>query len=299
MFGYVNIDKPNMLIKDYYLYRSFYCGICKAFKRHYSQAARFLTNYDVTFLAVLAFAVAEQPCEIRSESCILNPFVRKPIVAPNDLLLSVVDVTVLLGEYKLSDDILDGDRKKKILRGIFKRDIRRAESRQPEIATIMRLRLEELYTLEREQCDSCDRVAGVFGEMLREVFKVLMGEKYTPESGDLVFGVGRWVYLADALDDIEDDYKSGNYNVFLLCYAGFADKKQFFAEHREDIEFILGSAYNGIHSRYEHIPNTDYEGVLTNVLWYGIKSRNQRLLDMRTEPKPWERMSEGFGKRIK
>lgn len=51
MFGYVIPDKPNMLVKDLSEYRAYYCGLCKAIGKSYSEKARFLTGYDCTFLA--------------------------------------------------------------------------------------------------------------------------------------------------------------------------------------------------------------------------------------------------------
>ena len=54
MFGYVIPDKPNMFMKDYSLYRAYYCGLCKAIGERCGETMRFLTNYDVTFLSLLS-----------------------------------------------------------------------------------------------------------------------------------------------------------------------------------------------------------------------------------------------------
>ena len=34
MFGYVVMNRPEIKFKDYDLYRSFYCGLCKLRKRY-------------------------------------------------------------------------------------------------------------------------------------------------------------------------------------------------------------------------------------------------------------------------
>ena len=65
MFGYVVPDKPNMFIKDFTMYRAFYCGLCKTIGKKCSQSMRFFTNYDMTFFAALLHAVRGEQVEIR------------------------------------------------------------------------------------------------------------------------------------------------------------------------------------------------------------------------------------------
>ena len=33
MFGYVRVDKPNILIKDFATYKAYYCGLCKTISK--------------------------------------------------------------------------------------------------------------------------------------------------------------------------------------------------------------------------------------------------------------------------
>ena len=40
MYGYVVIDKPDMFVKDFALYRAFYCGYCKSVGKKCSQLMR-------------------------------------------------------------------------------------------------------------------------------------------------------------------------------------------------------------------------------------------------------------------
>lgn len=34
MFGYVIVNKPELKIKDFDIYRSFYCGLCQCLKKN-------------------------------------------------------------------------------------------------------------------------------------------------------------------------------------------------------------------------------------------------------------------------
>ena len=51
MFGYVKTDDQNLYIKDFVLYRSLYCGLCKSIGGTCGQKARLALNYDLTFLS--------------------------------------------------------------------------------------------------------------------------------------------------------------------------------------------------------------------------------------------------------
>ena len=48
MFGYVTINQPEMKFKDYDMYRSFYCGLCRRLKESYGSAGQMTLTYDLT-----------------------------------------------------------------------------------------------------------------------------------------------------------------------------------------------------------------------------------------------------------
>lgn len=52
MFGYILPDKPELKIKEYELYRAYYCGVCRAIKRRHGNIPRLTLTYDITFLAL-------------------------------------------------------------------------------------------------------------------------------------------------------------------------------------------------------------------------------------------------------
>ena len=53
MFGYVLPDKPNMFVRDYTLFRAYYCGLCHAMKKEAGQISRLSVNYDAAFISLL------------------------------------------------------------------------------------------------------------------------------------------------------------------------------------------------------------------------------------------------------
>ncbi len=279
MFGYVIPDKPNMFMKDYSLYRAYYCGLCKAIGERCGETMRFLTNYDVTFLSLLVRGARGDKANIKSEGCILAPLKKKPVLKSDALLERIVDVNTLLAHYKCVDDVND-DRSfsKKFIDGaVIKRHYRRAEKRESELAALMARYFKEQSELEKANEPSVDKVAHPFGVILKETVKSLSGESYTDSLGELSYHLGRFVYILDAIDDVESDFKKKEYNHFLVGYH-YESREKFDCDRGEEIKFILYSTYNAIKDSYSNVKMISNEGVVTNVLWYGLKSRIDEIL---------------------
>ena len=62
MFGYLQPYKPYLMIKDFEIYKSVYCGLCKKLGEEYGIFARLALSYDCTCYSILAMALAGE-CE--------------------------------------------------------------------------------------------------------------------------------------------------------------------------------------------------------------------------------------------
>lgn len=285
MFGYVIPDKPNMFMKDYYNYKAYYCGLCKSIGEKCGQCMRFTTNYDVTFLNILAHAVKGIEPVYHNEACILSPK-KKQIVVNDDLTKQIVDINTLLTNYKLIDDKEDGGISAKAIakKLVVNKRYKKARAKFPELDLCYNESYSKLRKLELENCESADRLADPFATMLKESIKALLNSDYNEYIGNLLYNIGRWVYFMDAIDDIEEDYKKKQFNPFLVNY-NFVDKETFLKDKGDDLDFLLMSAYNNICDNYNNIEIKVNEGVLTNILWYGILSRTKEIFGRTTKCK--------------
>ena len=59
MFGYIVMNKPEIKFKDFDLYRSFYCGLCRELKSKYGISGQISLTYDMTFVVILLSALHE------------------------------------------------------------------------------------------------------------------------------------------------------------------------------------------------------------------------------------------------
>lgn len=93
----------------------------------------------------------------------------------------------------------------------------------------------------------------------------------------MMYNMGKWVYICDAVDDVDDDFKKKGYNVFLQNYQ-YTDRAAFLKDNQEVLKFILMSAYNAILGDFDKIQVKKYEGILTNIIWYGMLNNTEDLL---------------------
>ena len=61
MFGYVTFNRQELKIKDYELYRSYYCGLCRELRERYGIPGQLTLTYDMTFVILLLSGLYEPP----------------------------------------------------------------------------------------------------------------------------------------------------------------------------------------------------------------------------------------------
>ncbi|MCX4362342.1 MAG: DUF5685 family protein [Clostridia bacterium] len=279
MFGYVVPDKMNMFMKDFYSYRGFYCGLCKSIGRRCGQLMRIGTTYDMTFLNVLAHAVLDVEMQMKMGTCVLNRVQRKLIGTDDEITLKVVDISTILAHYKCVDDYRDEKSASKRFAdaSVIRRHYKKAKKLYPELDAFISQKYAELAALEGEKCASPDRAAHPFAEIMVKIGETVFGEKNDETLEKMMYNVGKWVYICDAIDDVDDDFKKKGYNVFLQNYE-YKDKAAFLQEKKQTLEYVLMSAYNAVLESFDKIQVKKYEGILTNVIWYGMLNNTNELL---------------------
>lgn len=275
MFGYIVPDKANLYVKDFQVYNAFYCSLCKALSREGNQLTRLSANYDATFFDIFIHSLLRKEVAIKSETCMIA-MKKKNVVKIDDLTIRVADVAVLLLYYSLTDDILDGKKSRRIIRTSFVLRTRKAKKREPIINTIIEKSYKKLRELEKEKCTNIDKVADTSAKMLQDItcqFKTL-----SYEESNFIYNIGKLIYLFDAVDDIEEDTKNKTYNPVILSYGSCVDKKEYLNEHKDEVSFLLNSAYSRIVECYNKMEVIEFEGILSNIIYLGIRNQIDTVL---------------------
>lgn len=264
MFGYVVMNKPEIKFKDFDMYRSFYCGLCRELKERYGLSGQITLTYDMTFVILLLSGLYEPPTKKGSTRCIVHPVRRQP-VRKNAITEYAADMNIFLTYYKCKDDWNDersipGFAFGKLLEGKVKKS---EKIWSKKVQTIVSC-LDELSALEKENATDIDRVSGCFGRIMAEIF-AYREDVWEPALRRMGFYFGKFIYLLDAYDDVEEDVKKGNYNPFSKDYIikGFDDR----------VKNMLMMMMAETCREFEKLPIIKYTDILRNILYSGVWCR--------------------------
>ena len=219
MFGYVR-PPQDLPQEELDRFRRIYCGLCHTLGRRYGVAARFILNYDFTYLAILLSEGEEGAC--RKSRCPAHPAHGQTYLEESPALALAADESVILAYWQLRDGVEDHDwlhgLKYRGPSAILEPAYRRASAARPGFAESTRRQLGQLAALERENCPSIDQAADAFAVLLQEAASEVADLRQKRVLSQLLYHLGRWVYLIDAADDLKKDAAAGNYNPVALRY---------------------------------------------------------------------------------
>lgn len=273
MFGYVKIDKPEMKVKEYEAYRGLYCSLCKAMGKHFGVLSRLILSYDITFIVLLRMSCSKKIPDFRQGRCPFNPVKRcNYCTNGDDELKYAAAVSVMMFYFKVKDDIADS--------GFFRRILmfslypyaalkyKKAKKLFPEIAAMIDEGMSRQSQKEQKGVTSTDEAAHETADLLGRIVSYNLPDenRNVYNSG---YGVGKWVYLLDAADDLEKDIEKGNYNVFKLKYDitdfSKADESIF-----REIGYTLNMSCAFAAKAFESIENKTLKPIIENIIYNGM-----------------------------
>ena len=282
LFGYVIPEKSELKIREYELYRAYYCGVCKSMGRKFGQMSRLTLTYDSAFLVVLLSCITENTYIIKRERCIVHPL-RKRFSTKSDIIEYASDMNLLLAYYNLKDKWMD-DKSVLSVSGMLalKNSFKKLRRKYSKKCAIIENKLDELHNLEVEGCNSMDRASEPFAKIMEEVLT------YEPLCTDenickilkwIGYNIGKWIYIIDAFNDIKKDLKNGNYNPLILQFGyNGGDADSFKTSIMEKVEFNLTYALGQIAKSYELLDNKNTPGIVENIIYLGLLKKTQSIL---------------------
>lgn len=235
MFGYIRPASDKLDEAERERFHDAYCGLCHTLGREYGFAARFLLNFDFTFLAILLSLGTSPACSCRR--CVAHPCRGCRAMEASPALSAAAAHSVVLAWWQIQDHIADHGWFKGLIYRFAALFVRRAYQKArravPAFDEAVRRRLRELSQRESEHCASLDAAAEPFAALLAEIASVEPDETRRRIFRQLFYHLGRWIYLVDAADDFAQDAKTGNYNPLRYRYGVEGDKLP------EEVRFAL------------------------------------------------------------
>lgn len=271
MLGYVVINKNLLSEEDFDVYRGYYCGVCKSIGRRYGQIPRLVLSYDIVFLAMVLSSMSESEIDLIREHCIIHPVSKNPVIKNDEALDYAGDMLILLAYYNFLDDKEDEHKVRGTLgSGALKGSVKKLKKKYPEIAQSIDENLSKLSKLEKEKSDSIDLTCEAFGNVLKDVFAgypSIQSESEKRILENLGYNLGRWIYIMDALDDYEDDKKSGSYNPLIYRAQGL-----------DGLEDVIYNYLGHVSSSLDLLDIKKNKGIIDNIVMLGLRGRTDGLL---------------------
>lgn len=280
MYGYVRPRKDRLTQEQGAAYQAAYCGLCHTLGKRYGLIARFAVSYDMTFLYLLLRAGEREGTTTRCQ-CPARPFCKKDCRIIDDTLERAAAVGLILLRYQLLDHLRDEGFFKKIpywfAKLLLTPACKKASRRLPEFSALTKARMEGLWTLEEERSPSLDRTAHCFAELLRGCAGEGRQEAVQRPMEQLLYHVGRFVYLTDCLDDLVSDVKKQRYNPLRFRFS-LEDGKL----SEEDLAYVRTLIQHSVSlagAAFELLPGGSDSPIVENVIYLGLPAVLQGVLN--------------------
>ena len=271
MFGYVRINKMDLTFREYEHYKAYYCGLCKYLKRNHTELSRMTINYDITFLIVLLSSIYQPSAQVFHEKCIVDPVKKKKHII-NEITEYAASMNILLAYYKLEDDVNDeGDIKSRLVRRAYRKSFKTAYDKYPQKADFIKACLGELRSLEEDQSTSIDQTSNCFARLLEEIFDY-KDDEYRDRLRKVGFNIGKYIYIMDAYEDLDQDLEKGRYNPF----SSYKDDREGL---KVKVDKLIGMTLARLEEAILNLDIKVNKSIIDNIIYSGVYPRYKGLIN--------------------
>jgi hypothetical protein len=228
MFGLMKAKKCGMSKDEKDFRRLNYCGTCKTIGSLYGQKSRFLLNHDTVFLAEILTAMSGQDGSgwqraYQSYNCLSLPKENLP-----QALQFAATTNIILTEFKLADHLADeGKRVHKFAKRAFSKEFQIAEKYLKE----WKFPLEKVRQILAKQTDlestNSNKSLDFFAEptakttalFFAEGVKLIGQKEFADSVYEIGFEFGKLIYLLDAFEDYEKDFRTNQFNAIRKSFG--------------------------------------------------------------------------------
>lgn len=264
MFGYVQPNLSVMNDAQKSRFRSVYCGLCKTLRERHGLSGSSTLSYDLTFLALLLSSLYEMPEKQGMEHCLTHPIKKHSFVCSEPFEYAA-DMNVALAYHKCLDNWLDDRSIPSLAEShLLKRAYIGISSRYPGQCAAIEQWLDEIHRFESGGQQGIDIPVNSTGRMLGKLFRY-REDFWADELEQIGDGLGRFIYLMDAYDDLPEDLKKERFNPL----KAYREKIDFESMCKDALTMMVADCT----AAFERLPIVQDVELLRNVLYSGIWSK--------------------------
>ncbi len=259
-------------MKEFDTYKAVYCGLCKQLGKDYGRLSTFTLSYDFTFLAMIFLGISDERPSFKKERCTVNPLKKKACLSYCGDLSFCASSAMTMFYYKLEDNYVDGkfaDKAKVLSVKPYASSIHKKSAKEyPEVEVIVKECMQSQLLVEKSENPSLDAAAEPSSNALGRIMQLAStDEKVQRILNRLGYLIGRYVYLIDALDDLDSDISKDNFNVY-------NNKMKSENMSLEDVKLYAKESINLTISQialaYELLDFKRYKTILDNIIYLGL-----------------------------
>lgn len=274
MFGYIIVNQAEMKFKEFDIYHSYYCGLCQILKKKYGRMGQLALSYDMTFLLMILTGLYDPKTRLGECKCIAHPF-EKHSTRTNIFTEYMADMNLLFTYYKCEDDWADEKKLHKLFYGkVLEGKVGKTREKYLEKYRKISRLMREMTDAERSGEMDIDRMAGLFGRVMSQIV-VYREDEWTENLSRFGFYLGKFIYLMDAYEDVEEDIKKGTYNPLKEIYHN----SDFEGECRTILMMMMSECCR----EFEKLPILENVEILRNILYSGVWCRYELVSKKRRE----------------
>ncbi len=272
MYGYVTTNSPELKVRENAELSAWYCGLCSCLKKEFGRAGQLTLNHDMNFLVLLLNGLYEPHKKVFEGRCIAHPLAKRTFYT-SELSRYAADMNILLAWYKVVDDWKDEKKLKAraMITGLRK-SARKVFDKYPDKARAVREYFKKLSHYENTGCTDIDLVSGQFGKVMSLVCDIY-GDEWSGQLQSIGFSLGKFIYIMDAYEDMDEDAEKGNYNCLLKHVSNFETKEKF----DEFVYNVLNAIMAECARSFEILPITENAEILRNIIYAGVWGRWEEL----------------------
>ena len=265
MFGYIITNHQTLPEDRQKRFRSFYCGLCRVLNERHGKIGQATLSYDMTFMALFLNALYEPTENSGEEKCFLHPLKRHAFTE-SPVFEYVADMNIALAYYKCLDNWRDDKNIPSAAEaGLLKHAYKKVEKLYPEKCRVIEEWIREIHRIEESGLMQIDSPVNATGRMMGELFVYSSDDVWADSLRIVGDGLGRFIYLMDAYDDLPGDIRRKRYNP-LKAYM-----------NNEDFEDMCKRAMMMMVAdctdEFERLPIILDADIIRNVLYSGIWSK--------------------------
>ncbi len=282
MFGYIKTYAPELRVRENEYYRAVYCGLCRAQGKCTGQCSRMTLSYDVAFLALLRMAINKGEYTVKRGRCPAHPFRKRAYIDYCEPLAYCAYSAAILTYGKTVDDIYDERGFKRLKARIAKPFMshmrKKALKDYAELDKRVFDGLKNLSEIEKQKMASVDVPADAFGDILSDILSFGLDGNDEKIMRNIGRHIGRWIYIADAADDLSEDIKKNRFNAFACLYGGeIPDEERQSVADSLRLELLAAEpAFDLVD--YDNMP--DIEGIVNNIIYIGMPKVAEHILGL-------------------